>query len=134
MQNLIFGIIIGFQFFGMLLLAAALFHLYQKFKLADALLDKHGERIGTIEITANLDHKNLEAETIARRDADATLEKRVQKLESIEVPEHLNLTQELIIQAEVEKRLEEKLKIVDSNYLEDMRENELAAHNRQFHP
>lgn len=132
MENLIYGIIIGFQFAGLLLLAALIYYLYTRINYLSDKIKTESQYSALIDENLNKVAADLKTETEERSFLIANHNSRLKMLETIEVPEHLNFTQEMIIQKELEKRLALRENLSDINFLDRVREGEIAEHNREF--
>jgi hypothetical protein len=133
MENLIYGVFIGFLFAESLLLAAAVYYLYRKFNLLNLKVKSDNEAFTKMRDDLFDWKRDYNTDKLNIHEVFDKHNDRLKKLESIEVPEHLTFTEEMVIQAEVEKRLALKNDFSDSNFLEDVRSKRLAEHNRLHH-
>lgn len=128
------GIIIGILFTLVLGLAGAGYYLFTRLQKADAENASQGKAIADLSEHLQAVDGALTTETKTRTTEFEDLDRRLKVYEEWEIPEHLSLTDEITIQEEVRKRLDNQPGFGDSNYLDDVRGRELEEYNREFHP
>jgi hypothetical protein len=133
-MDLIYGLLIGTQFMLILGLAGAGYYLFTRVRKGDGETKAQGKAIADLSERLQEVDSALTTETDARIRQATDLDNRLKHFENYKVPEHLSLTDELTIQGEVAKRLANYRETGDINYLDEVRESELAVHNAQHHP